>query len=52
MHEPGLAGIMVVVPDQVQESMHQEQVQFERQGDTKTRSLPGRRVGRDDHLAK
>ena len=50
MHAPSLVGVVVVVPDQVQETVHDEQIHFEREGDTHPRGLTRRRVGRDDHL--
>jgi len=52
VHESGLSRIMVVVPDQVQEPVHEEQIHLERERDTDTRSLPRGRVGGDDHLAE
>jgi len=43
---------MIIVSDQVQEAVHEEEIQFLREADVHTGGLPRSGIGRDDHLAK
>jgi len=43
---------MIVVTNQMQEPVHEKEIQLQREADVDARRLPRGGVGRDDHLAK
>jgi len=52
VHSTRRARLMIVVSDQMQEAVHEEEIQFLREADVHTGGLPRSGIGRDDHLAK
>src|SRR5262249_56501257 len=52
VHEASLTRRVIVVPDEMKETMDEQQVQLDGQCHADALGLAKRRVGRDDHLAE
>jgi len=52
VHSTRCERIMIVVSNQMQETVHEEKIQFLRKADVHTSRLALSGIGRDDHLAK
>jgi hypothetical protein len=52
VHSARFVRPMIVVSNQMQEAMHEKEIQLQREADVNARRLPRSGIGRDDHLAK
>ena len=52
VHSTRRAGFVIVVANQMQEPVHEKEIQLQREADVDTCGLPRGGIRRDDHLAK